>query len=78
MTVSMHSFPPCNDIQFGCVLPSLRLVQSSPCYGHAIAMAAWAGVIEWPKTGGLISKTLKAEPDRPLHKALHAVDCYFF
>ncbi len=43
---------------------------------HAMVMAAMDGVIEWPKTGGLISKTLEAKSNRPL--ALHAVDWYFF
>jgi hypothetical protein len=45
-----------------------------PCYGNG----GIDGVIEWPKTGGLISKTLKAKPNSPLHKALRAVDRYFF
>jgi len=43
-----------------------------------MVMAAWTEVIEWPKTGGPISKTLKAEPNRPLHQALRAVGRYFF
>ncbi len=58
------------------VSPGAKQPVADHAMDHAMVMAAMDGVIEWPKTGGLISKTLEAKSNRPL--ALHAVDWYFF